>query len=352
MPTTAVQAITGYITQYPIEEVGCYSGLVEVAEETRMMVAKLMHVSQAGVAFTRNTSSGIMLAIGSVEWQPGDNVILVEDSFPAMTCPFRFVLPDVERRLVTSDELLDSPDCIMRLADGHTRMVVVPWVHFLSGARFDVRAIATGIRQNLDSRNVLLVIDAMQGLGAVEENFGAVNADFVCSGAPKWLLGPPGIGFVHVNLRVLPRLRSWNMGWISVDWDGFNRTLTPREPKPDASRYEEGTRNYIGMYGLRESIRLLLDVGMPTVSKRVRSLVSMLRTGLSGLGFESMTPASPERSAGIITCRKPGVASSVLYERLRQDRLVCSMREDWLRISPHFYNSEEEVERFVQNLAQ
>lgn len=120
--------------------------------------------------------------------------------------------------------------------------------------------------------------------------------------------------------------------------------------KPGASRFEEGTKNYIGIYGLRESLRILLDAGMSEVTARVRMLVKLLRERLEEKGFEVMTPADPQRHAGIITASRPDLDMAALFARLKEQGFICSLREDRLRIAPHFYNTEDEVERFCSAL--
>ena len=121
--------------------------------------------------------------------------------------------------------------------------------------------------------------------------------------------------------------------------------------KPGPSRYEEGTKNYIGIYGLREALRIFRDLGMSEVAGRVAMLIRLLRQRLEAAGFEIVTPKDPARCAGIITCHKPGADMAALFERLRRHGCVCSLRENQLRLAPHFYNTEEEVERFLAVLA-
>ncbi len=346
LPMTAVQAMAEFGRRRSTEGDVPWSEADVVVEETRKMAADLMVVNPTEVAFTDNTSSGIVLAIGSIDWHSGDNVVLMKDSFPAVTYPFHYLLPDVEKRWVTSSELVQDPDSVSRLVDEHTRCVVLSWVHFLSGARFDIKSIARFCRD----RNVFFVVDAIQGLGAVEEDFSQVGADFVVAGAAKWLLGPQGIAVVCINSRTLPRLQPHNLGWLSARWEGFTDVFTMKPPKTDASRYEKGTKNYLGIYGLQESLKLLLGVGMPDVEARVRRLTNLLRSELTKASFEIMTPVKPEQNAGIITCRKPGTKSSALHQKLTQKKMVCALRENWLRISPHFYNTEEEVSRFLEVL--
>lgn len=346
LPATAMRAMSGFIRKAVQEGCVDYHEAEAVAEETRGLAARLMGVKPETVAFVKNTTSGIIIAIGSIPWEDGDNLIMMKDAFPTNTYPYHLLLPDVEKRFVTALELSAGPECIFRLVDERTRAVALDWVHFLSGARFDINAIGAFCQQH----NIFFILDAIQGLGVVNHNFSSTGADFVIAGGGKWLLAPQGIGIMYVNLRRLSQLRPFNLGWLSAQWREFNDIFTPKPLKKTAARFEEGTRNYIGIYGLGAALRLLLGFGLAEVESRVRRLTAQLRAQLEAAGFEIMTPPAEEKCAGIITCRLPDRDMAAVGTRLEAAGFVCAVREGWLRISPHFYNTEEEVERFVQQL--
>ena len=346
LATPVVQAMNGYIERFSLHGEVPYPEAEAVVEDCREKAARLMGVRTDEIAFVKNTSAGAIIAIGSIEWQHGDNLVMMKDAFPTNTYPFHYLLPQVEKRYVTSAELAMGPDCIFRLVDRHTRAIAIDWVHFLSGVRADIGAIATFCR----TRAIHILIDAMQGLGALDQSFGELGIDFVYAGGNKWLLGPQGSGILYVNSTILPKLKPANLGWLSAQWDDFNDIYTPKPMKPGASRFEEGTKNYIGIYGLRESLRILLDARMSEVAARVRMLVKLLRERLEEKGFETLTPADPRRSAGVIDAHKPGADMVALFARLKEQGFICSLRENRLRIAPHFYNTEEEIERFCAAL--
>lgn len=343
LPATSVQAIRKFAERCSLEGEIPYAECEAVVEETRRMAAQLLRVRPEEIAFTRNTSSGIILAIGSIPWRPGDNLVMMKDAFPADRYPYHYLLPDVEKRFVTSRELASGVDCVFRLVDRHTRAIALDWVHSPSGIRADIAAVAEFCRP----LGVFFIVDAIQGLGVVNLDFGAVGADFVCSSTNKWLMSPQGTGIVCVNASTMPRLKPCNLGWLSARWVEFNDLQTERAMKPDASRYEEGTKNYLGIYALRENLKIILGVGPANIEERVRLLVGRLRQGLLAQGYEIVTPEEPRRSAGILLCRKPGSDMAERHLHLRQNLMVCALRENCLRIAPHFYNTEEEVERFL-----
>jgi cysteine desulfurase / selenocysteine lyase len=346
LATPVVQAMNGYIERCSLHGEVPYAEAEAVVEDCREKAARLMGVPTDGVAFVKNTSAGAIIAIGSIEWQRGDNMVMMKDSFPTNSYPFHYLLPQVEKRYVTSAELAKGSDCIFRLVDRHTRAIAIDWVHFLSGVRADIGAIAAFCR----TRAIHILLDAMQGLGAVDQSFGELGIDFVYAGGGKWLLGPQGSGILYVNSTILPKLKPANLGWLSAQWEDFNDIYTQKPMKPGASRFEEGTKNYIGIYGLRESLGILLDAGRSEVADRVRAHVQLLRRRLEEKGFDITTPADAQHHAGIITASRPDIDTSALFARLKEQGFICSLRENRLRIAPHFYNTEEEIERFCAAL--
>jgi len=318
-----------------------------MVEECRARLGRLLRVPAESVGFTPNTSSGILLAIGALEWRAGDNVILMEDDFPTVTYPFRLMLPGVERRTVTSAELVEDPAVVFAHADERTRMVALSWVHFLTARRFDIEAIVRFCRE----RGIISVIDSIQGIGVVDCDWSAVDADFVVSHGAKWLLSPQGSGFVQVRAETMAGLRPVNHGWLSADWREFNDIFSEKPLRAGAARFEPGTRNYLGICGLNAGLELWERYGTAAVEARVRALVARLRAGLEAAGFETVTPAEPERSGAFITCRRPGACSASIHAWLRAGGFVCALRENLLRVAPHCYNTEEEVDRFVARAA-
>lgn len=346
LPQPALDGISEYAQQSALEGQVPFAEAEAGVEEARSLLAELMHVEPGSLAFTKNTSAGVIIAIGSVKWEPDDNVVLMRDDFPTVTYPFELMLAGIEKRWFTSSEFAKGADVVCRLVDGRTRMVAVSWVHFLSGARFDIETVCRFCRE----RGVLVMIDAIQGLGVVDVDWTRLGADFVVSHGAKWLLSPQGTGFIYVNPRTLPRLEPCNLGWLSAEWQDFNEIFAKKPLRSDARRFEEGTKNYLGLWGLRGSLRLFREVGISRIEARVRWLTDLLRERLAEVGFVVVTPAARERSAGIVTCTRPGIEMAQLHQRLERARVRVSLRENLLRISPHFYNTAAEIERLTELL--
>ena len=234
---------------------------------------------------------------------------------------------------------------LVELCDARTRIVAISAVQFWSGFRADLAALA----ERLGGRDVLLVVDGIQGVGALEFDLTRVSVDFLSAGAQKWLLGPIGIGFAYVSTRMQERMRPITIGTDSVVRDGeyFDYDLTFR---PDARRYEEAAPNYPGILGLGAAANLLLRAGKQQVESTILRLADRLREELPGRGYTLVfSPSKLERS-GIVSFRHPRMVPAELHQRLRDAGVVVSLRADFLRASPHFYNTDEDISRLLDAL--
>lgn len=317
---------------------------VEVINETRKLAAGLLKAAPSEIAFVKNTSQGILIAIASIPWRSGDNVVLLKNAFPANTYPWLNLLPDVEKRWVevsSGSGRAGGGDLIERLSDctdEHTKAVSIDWVHYLTGTRLKLKELGEFCRR----KGIFFVVDAIQGLGALKIDLREEKCDFLCAGGSKWLLSPHGIGVLYVSQDRFGELKPSNIGWLSAQWDDFQNFKRIRPLRPGAERLEEGTLNLIGIYGMRESLKIILSVGLDTIEKKVMSLTDSLAKGLRRLNCEILTPFNSPRS-GILSFKSPDVPSRELWSSLSELDVVCSLREEWIRLSPHLYNTENEV---------
>lgn len=344
LPLPAVKAISDLAKKYSKQGTIEWQEYEALSNSTRDLAAKLVNASPDEIGFIQNTSQGIIYAIGSIGFEKGDNVILMQDAFPTNSYPFHFLLPDVEKRYVTSKELIDDPDCLRKLIDIKTKAVALDWVNFLNGARIDLKYFSDICKKH----NVYFIVDGMQGCGAITINLNAIQPDFFASAAPKWLLGPHGIGIFYVNKNTLSKLRPCNLGWLSADWDNFYDIKTTRKLKNSAARYEAGTKNYLGIVGFKEVLKLFAEIGADRIETQVLDLTDYLVKKIKTTEFEIVTPFSRNNRAGIFSFRKKDTDSRSLYNKLKQNNILCSVRDGYLRISPHFYNTLQELDRLVE----
>lgn len=318
----------------------------EAVEGGRALAARLLGCGPDEIAFLKNTSEGIAAVANGLDWQPGDNVVLPAVEFPANVYPWlnlarrgvvvKFV-PEVEGRIRCRD--------ILQAIDNRTRVVSISFVQFRSGFRADLKTIGRECRR----RGILFCVDAIQGLGALPLDVRDMQIDFLAADGHKWLLGPEGAAIFFCSRQAMPRLNPSEVGWLSVEnqWDLLAYKL---ELKPDARRFECGTLNTVGIRGLVAAMEFLLDVGIERIESRVLELTDLLCAGLERKGYRLLSPRGASEKSGIVSFYPKSEGAFELYRRLIAERIVVSPRERLLRVSPHFYNTEEEIERLLSKL--
>ena len=319
----------------------------ETAEECRVAAARFLNADAAEIAFMKNTTQGILIAANGIDWHAGDNVVTTAVEFPANVYPWWSLKEryGVETRMVPEHngciDIADIADAI----DARTRAVTISHVEFASGFRNDIQAIGELCR----ARDVWFIVDAIQSLGAIEVDVKAAHVDILAADGHKWLLAPEGAAIFYCAAEKLDRLINTNVGWASVvnPRDFLNYELTQ---KPDATRFEEGSYNSVGLYGLKAAIALLQEVGTATVAARVLRLTAHLMAGLEAKGYHVITPKADSSRAGIVIFESPRHAPAEIDELLRAERIITAARGSGVRVSPHFYNTELEIARLLEVL--
>ncbi len=320
-----------------------YSKWVQQIVETRQSCARLINARPDEIAFVRSTSHGLSLVASGLDWKSGDNVLIYEKEFPSNIYPWLNlqrrgviikVIPSRDGRVVTSD--------IDGLMDAKTRLLAVSSVQFANGFRIDLKEIGN-LCQN---KKVLFCVDAIQSLGIVPMDVKEFNIDFLSADAHKWLLGPEGIGFFYCKRELAEKLSPPLIGWKSVknefDFDHPDFSL-----KSDVSRFEEGSMNLVGIFGLCATLGLLFEAGIALVEERVLSLGDLIIREAEQRDFSILSPKERKKRGGNITIAGRFDPLKV-RDTLRERHIMVNNRGGGLRISPHFYNTEEEISVLFQ----
>src|SRR5688572_1204198 len=288
------------------------------------------------VSFCENTSTGLSyIAEGFVDWQPGDNVVGAALDFPSNVYPWmRLSDYGVEyRQIPERDGRIDDGEVISRI-DGRTRMVALSWVQYASGYRCDLARIGRVCRE----RGALLVVDVIQGLGALELDVERDLVDAAVGSAHKWLLGPEGIGLLYVSDRIVERLRPTRSGWRSMR-DQLSWTELRVDFNEGAKRFESGTLNAYGITALGASLEILLEAGMDEVERRILSLADRAAAGLAERGWQVISSRAEGETSGIVTAVHPEHDPDEMVRKLAERGVIVAARAGRFRVSPHFYNT-------------
>lgn len=319
-----------------------YGEWMATYEGVRRSTAKLINATPEEIAIVKNTSEGIATFAMGFDWQPGDVVVAFLEEFPANYYPWkRLEARGVEVRWLSVFDPLDKIDAAAKGA----RLLAISYVQYLSGYRANLRAIG----EICASHGCLFLVDAIQGLGAFPIDVHLDDIDILAADGHKWLLGPEGCGILYIRRDLQDEVEPVEFGWTNVAGyaDYASRDMTLRS---DAGRYECGTLNTIGCYGLRAALDLILEIGVASIAPDVQALGDRIWNGVRELGCETLGVRTPETGAGIVSFRKPGVESPVLVRQLRDAGIIAAPRQGWVRTAPHFYIEPAKIDEMLRVL--
>jgi selenocysteine lyase/cysteine desulfurase len=314
------------------------------AERIRNLVARFIGADRDEITFTGSVSHGLNIVAAGLDWRPGDNLICAETEFPANIYPWTNLRRrGVEVRFVPACENCILVEDVAARMDSRTRLVAISFVEFGSGYRNDLDSLANLCHE----RGAWLCVDGIQGLGALDLDVSRTAIDFLATQSAKWMLGPIGAGFVYIRREHLSRLDPVAAGWRSVvARDDYYRYDSPL--RTSGERFEPGSLNHVGLVGMGAALDLLLSVGMEAIEARILNLTGKLITGLQQRGCAVTTPVDdPRHRSGIVCFRHPEMDTPALAEQIQAADVIVSLRGEIIRVSPHFYNTEAELEQLL-----
>ena len=277
-----------------------------------------------------------------LNWRPGDNIVAFREEFPSNFYPWKRL--ETQRCYVEWLSVYDPLEVIDNACRG-AKLLAISFVQYLSGFRADLNALGRICR----ARGCFFLVDAIQGLGAFPLDVEAAQIDALAADGHKWLLGPEGCGILYVRKDWQDLVFPTEFGWTNVA--GYNdyasRDMTLRQ---DAGRYECGTLNTIGCFGLRASLELLLEIGVPRIAPVVQGLADRLAEGARAKGYTVLGERTPASSSGICAIFKSGIDNQAIVRTLKGKGIVAAARQGWVRLSPHFYISPEEIDQVIDAL--
>jgi cysteine desulfurase / selenocysteine lyase len=316
--------------------------------EGRRLVARLLSVTPGEIALTVNTGFGLAVVARALPLRPGDVILVSDREFPANVYPWmRLRESGVTMELVptTPEGWPDEARLLQRLEDPRVRVLAISLVQFSSGYLADLAALSEATRRT----GAYLVVDAIQGLGHVPVDLSRIQVDVLACGGQKWLLSPWGSGFLYVRRELIPALDPPVTGWMAFEGTDDLTRLTRYDDtlRADARRFELITLPYQDFAGMNASLGLLLELGVERIGRHLRALQEPLVRWAERTGAGIVSPQDSHRS-GILAIAPAGVEEA--FRRLKTARIICSLREGAIRLSPHAYNTVEEMERVAEVL--
>jgi len=320
-------------------------------DEARKLAAQLLKCQTDEVALVGPTSLGLSLIASGLNFRKGDNILIYHDDYPSNVYPWMALAQKgVQVRLLNTRGLgVIRPIDVIGQVDENTRLVALASCHFISGYRLEFQAIGKYLRE----RGILFCLDGIQTLGAFPTT--VEHVDFLAADAHKWLLGPCAAGLLFVRRELQEKLNPPVYGWHNVR----NPNFVAQEQivfRSGAVKFEAGTHNLLGVVGLIASMEMALEIGVENIAAELLRKRALLVPVLQKKGFNVLNAdAKTENASGIVTFSQPGKDLAALNQKLFDAGVIASLRSDrkgqnYIRFSPHFYNTDSELERALELL--
>lgn len=352
-PRTTVRAVEEALEWMKSPEHLTHALYADLPDQTRNLLARLIGAQADEIAITNGASDGINAVARGLDWQPGDEIVLPAQEFPANYYPWKWLerrgvrVVEVEPRgrFVSEEELLAA-------LGPRTRLLALSWVSYASALRFDLARLAAACRE----RAVHLLVDASQAVGAIPLDVKQLGVSFLVAAGYKWLLSPYGTGFFYVREDLIERLEVNRIYWQALEGAfDFNRLPhADAQLRPGARRWDASeTASFLNLAAMRASVEFLLRVGVERIEQHARALVRSLVERLPRDRCVLASPAEEARRGTFVgvAARTPE-ATKALWERLQRQKIHVARRENALRIAPHLYNSEREIDRLLDILGE
>ncbi len=309
----------------------------------RERLARIFGGTASDYALVTSTGVGIGMVAQGFPWQHGDNVVVPADEHWNNTFPWialrekgvevRFVEPGVDERV--------TPESVACHVDNHTKIVACAAVRFTTGFRADLKRIS----ELAHAHKALFLVDAIQAAGVIPIDIDTLGIDIMSAAAFKWLLGLPGSGFVYINKTARQIISPVLPGMFAAESDF-------RELRyfPDARKYETGTIAYPLFHAWTAGLDLLTEIGIETIHSRIMILTDRIIDGLVAKKLTVFSPVAQESERSAIISFSVGDSNTneQLIETLSKNRVIVALRDGRIRVSPNFYNSEEDIDTFLE----
>lgn len=346
LPKPVLDAGMGFLQRRSEGTAGRVEDWLQLMDTLRSSVAEWINAEPDEIAFTTNTSDGTNLVAGSLNLDANDNVVIDELDYPSNSAVWHSNegARAAEKRIVRAKDGAATVQDFAKMVDNSTKMISVSYVSHRNGYRHDLK----GLAELAHAHGAFLHVDASQAIGALQFDVKESGADFCTCGTYKWQLGPLGLAFFYVRQELLPMVQSPRYGWMRVKTWADAAHLEPVELYENAKKFESATVHFQGLYELSEAVKYIKNIGMENIERQVLHLSSRLYRGLADLDIAIMTP--PGNLSGIVTCQvKNRERMNSLFQ---EKRVVISMRPQEMRISPHFFNTDEDIDNFLNLMEQ
>ncbi len=345
LPNNVKDAIANYTAQRNLEPIGNYAEFVETEKRAKSKLARLIGSEFGKVAWTNNVANAMSFLVTGLKWNKNDHILIHDIEFPSNAYPFLNLRNEgVNVEVIkTKEGRIDFEELKSKITK-QTKLISVSFVQFWSGYKIDLNEFGKFCTEH----DILFCVDGIQGVGTFPVDAIKNNIDFLAGSSQKWLLSLQGCAFFHISDKLHAMIKPRAMGWYSVksDWELLNYDM---ELKDDATRYETGTRNALGITAFEKSLDIFLDTGIEKVGEYILQNTKYLMSLLKETGIVPLLDGVADKNlSGIVTFRydKPDELKKFLGKR----DIIVEVREGCIRVSPHFYNTKSEINKLMEGV--
>ncbi len=341
----AINRINEYMKERSGENIENYSSFLKWSSAAKEKLSLLINTVPSRIGWVDNVSNGLNILAQGIDWKSGDRIILNDLEFPSNVYPFLNLKKcGVEIDFVKNRNGMVDVEDIEKVITHKTRLISISHVQFLTGYRANIDAIGELCREN----GIIFCVDAIQSAGVVCIDVQKSKIDFLAGGTQKWFMSSEGLAYIFITENLQERLQQKFVGWTSVE-DAWNLLDYKLNFKKSADRFQNGTLNALGIAIFEAVLNLFINYGMHNVEERIIANSNYFIEKLSSIGVNPILKnISKEKIAGIITFKHE--KARIIFDELKQQNIHCALREGMIRFSPHFYNTQDEIDIVIDKL--
>ena len=346
-PKRTQMAVTKFAEENTLYGATYYLEWLKTEESLRKRLANLIGAPcSSAIALSKSTSEALSIIAYGLEWSEGDEIVISNQEFPSNRIVWESLATKGVQLKIADISDGDAVEAISAQITSKTKLVSISSVQYASGLKVDINRLGKLCKE----QNVLFCIDAIQSLGAIPFDINHNHADFVVADGHKWMMGPEGLALLYVKPEIRDRMSINQYGWHMVKHRG-DYTRSTWEIAPDATRFECGSPNMLGIHALNASLSIIEEFGIEKISNALIDNINYLIKGIKTIsGATILSSTEPSQLAGIVTFKIEGITSETLYEKLMKEKVICACRGGGVRFSPHFYTEKRVMDNAIEKI--
>jgi cysteine desulfurase/selenocysteine lyase len=342
LPVPVVKAMNKYASEFS----NSGTASIDRKDDGKACFARLVGARAGEIALIENTSVGLNIAANAIDYPPGSKIVTTDLEYPSVVYPWLRKSLGLRVQYVKNVDGKILLDDMEKAVDDKTAAVAISHVEYTNGFRNDLRILSEIVHEH----GAYLIVDAIQSAGTMQLEVQRDEVDFLMAACYKWLLSPQGAAYLYVRDELIEKLEPPFVGWASVKQETFDTAdfydIWNLNLSKTASRFEVGSPCVISLVGATEAMRMLLQFGIENVRKRIMKLTDHLIGAIEDLGLKLQTPKERQFRSGIVNFKihRP----QKLVEKLEKKGIIVSARANGIRVSPHFYNTEAEIDKLMK----